>query len=130
LPNTDDPEPLDPMMASFIAMSLVIARELGKRLDQEEAMKAGSGSTPVAADATATPISALITTLDQLVVEGVDPRQWPPIKVASADRAVPLQTLRDWIKKGHVRRLKIDGRVHVNERDIRAHQSLRGVRRA
>jgi hypothetical protein len=52
LPNTDDPEPLDPMMASFIEMSLAIARELGKRLDAEAAARAAdaaeNGTVPVA----------------------------------------------------------------------------------
>jgi hypothetical protein len=50
LPNTN--EPLDPMMASFIEMSLVIARELSKRLDAEAAARAAdaaeNGTVPVA----------------------------------------------------------------------------------
>jgi hypothetical protein len=52
LPNTDDPEPLDPMMVTLIEMSLVIARELCKRLDAEAAARAAdtveNGSVPVA----------------------------------------------------------------------------------
>jgi hypothetical protein len=67
LPTTDNPEPLDPMMATLIEMSLVIARELCKRLDAEAAARAAdaaeSGTVAVADPASAPADARLVKDL-------------------------------------------------------------------
>jgi hypothetical protein len=137
LPNATDPLDDDPMMRSFIEMSLVLARELGKRLDQEEAAASANAeqmaviAEPAPVEAAYPPeITELLAIVERVQRENAmlraerDHEELVALKEIAADTNCNLETGRLWCEKGIVDAIQLGKRWYVYPSSFKAAHAL------